>query len=121
MLVDTSVWVDHFRQGDAALGALLIREEVECHPFIIGELACGSRKCYRCFKGCRMCLWAVPMRRLRSFERHRLLGRGIGWMDAHLLTSASLGRSLLWTPDRRLSEIARNIGSLWSALIPHSR
>jgi len=113
MLVDTSVWVDHFRQGDAALRALLIREEVECHPFIIGELACGSLHRRSEVLSLLQSLPHVPMGShnevLTFVERHRLMGRGIGWMDAHLLTSASLGRSLLWTRDRRLSEIARTL------------
>ena len=115
--------MDHFRQGDAALRALLIREEVECHPFIIGELACGSLHRRSEVLSLLQSLPHVPMGShnevLTFVERHRLMGRGIGWMDAHLLTSASLGRSLLWTRDRRLSEIARTLdlyGQPWFAL-----
>lgn len=113
MLVDTSVWVDHFRQSDAALGALLIREEVECHPFIIGELACGSLHRRSEVLSLLQALPHVPVggqsEVLAFVERHRLMARGIGWIDAHLLASASLAGSLLWTRDRRLSEIARTL------------
>lgn len=111
MLVDTSVWVDHLRRGDAGLSALLNRAEVECHPFIIGELACGS---LRRRAEVLSLLERLPQAPLGSHdevlgfvERYGLMGRGIGWLDAHLLVSASLGGVRLWTRDRRLGEVAR--------------
>jgi len=111
MLVDTSVWVDHFRQGDAALSGLLSRAEVECHLFIIGELACGSLRRRSEVLSLLESLPHVPVGShnevLTFVERHRLMGRGIGWVDAHLLASASLAGVLLWTRDRPLSEVAR--------------
>jgi predicted nucleic acid-binding protein len=111
MIVDTSVWVDHFRRGDSGLSALLIREEVECHPFIIGELACGSLHRRSEVLSLIQRLPQVPVGShnevLTFVEHHRLMGRGIGWIDAHLLASASLAGSRLWTRDRRLSEAAR--------------
>ena len=110
MLVDTSVWVDHLRRSDPALQSLLSREEVECHPFIIGELACGSLRRRSEVLSLLQRLPHVPVGNhdevLTFIERHRLMGRGIGWIDAHLLTSASLAGSFLWTRDRRLREIA---------------
>ncbi len=114
MLVDTSVWVDHLRRGDPALSALLNREEVECHPFIIGELACGSLRRRAEVLSLLERLPRVPVGShaevLTFVERHRLMGRGIGWMDAHLLASAALAQVPLWTRDRRLSEVARTMG-----------
>jgi predicted nucleic acid-binding protein len=111
MLVDTSVWVDHFRRGDPTLAALLSREEVECHPFIIGELACGSLHRRTEVLSLLQRLPQVPVGShdevLTLVERHRLMGQGIGWIDAHLLASARLAESLLWTRDRRLAEVAR--------------
>ncbi len=111
MLVDTSIWVDHFRGGDAALSALLTREAVECHPFIIGELACGMLHRRSQVLSLLQTLPSVPMGShdevLMFIERHRLMGRGIGWIDAHLLASASLAGSRLWTRDRRLASVAR--------------
>ena len=110
MLVDTSVWVDHLRRGDPALRALLTRAEVECHPFIIGELACGSLQRRSEVLSLLQSLPRVPVGShdevLTFVERHRLMGRGIGWIDAHLLTSAALAGSLLWTRDRRLCAVA---------------
>ena len=110
MLVDTSVWVDHLRRGDPALQSLLSRDEVECHPFVIGELACGSLRRWTEILSLLERLPCVPLARheevLTFIERHRLMGCGIGWIDAHLLTSTSLAGSFLWTRDRRLREIA---------------
>lgn len=111
MLVDTSVWVEHLRRGDPVLSALLSREEVECHPFIIGELACGSLQRRSEILALLQKLPHVPLAShdevLTFIERHRLMGRGIGWIDAHLLASAALARTLLWSRDRRLSYVAR--------------
>ncbi len=105
--------MDHFRHGDAALSALLIREEVECHPFIIGELACGPLHRRSEVLTLLQSLPHVPVGShgevLTFVGRHRLMGRGIGWIGAHLLASASLAGSLLWTRDRRLFEIARTL------------
>ena len=111
MLVDTSVWVEHLRRGEPALIALLSRNDVECHPFIVGELACGSLHRRAEVLSLLQRLPQVPMAShdevLTLIERHRLMGRGIGWIEAHLLASAALASVLLWTRDRRLSDVAR--------------
>jgi predicted nucleic acid-binding protein len=113
VLVDTSVWVDHFRQSDPALRDLLNRAEVECHPFVIGELACGSLRRRSEILSLLERLPQVPVAShnevLVFLERHRLMGRGIGWIDAHLLASTSLAGVLFWTRDRRLSQIAQTL------------
>ena len=114
MLVDTSVWIDHFRRSDPALVSLLNRGEVECHPFIVGELACGSLHRRSEVLSLLQSLPHVPVGShdevLGFVDRHRLMGRGIGWIDTHLLASASLAGSLLWTRDRRLLDVARKLG-----------
>jgi predicted nucleic acid-binding protein len=111
MLVDTSVWVDHLRRGDATLRALLTREQVECHPFIIGELACGSLRRRDEVLSLLGRLPQVPLAShdevLGFVERHRLMGLGIGWIDAHLLASTALAGCSLWSRDRRLSLVAK--------------
>lgn len=113
MLVDTSVWVEHFRRADPMLSALLNRGEVECHPFVIGELACGSLGRRSEVLTLLRRLPHVPAvgndEVLAFIERRRLMGRGIGWIDAHLLASATLGHTLLWSRDRRLSQVAREL------------
>ena len=114
MLVDTSVWIDHFRRSDPALVSLLNRGEVECHPFIVGELACGSLHRRSEVLSLLQSLPQVPVGShdevLGFVDRHRLMGRGIGWIDTHLLASASLAGSLLWTRDRRLLDVTRKLG-----------
>ena len=113
MLVDTSVWVDHFRRGDPALSTLLLREQVHSHLFIIGELACGSLRRRSELLSLLQSLPTVPVssdnEALGFIERHRLMRWGIGWIDVHLLASASLAGIPLWTRDRRLSEVARSL------------
>jgi len=114
MLVDTSIWVDHLRRGDPALTYLLRRAEVECHPFIIGELACGRLK-----RGAEILalLRKLPQAPLAGHEEvlafieaRQLVGIGVGWIDVHLLSSAALLPTLLWTRDRRLGTVARRLG-----------
>lgn len=95
------------------LRQLLSQDAVECHPFIIGELACGSFRRRSEILTLLQRLPRVPEashdEALAFIERHDLMGRGIGWIDVHLLASAALGNILLWTHDRRLSEVARKL------------
>ncbi len=114
MLVDTSVWVDHFRNANADLATYLDRGEVWCHPFVIGELACGNLARRDEVLALLAALPQVPEARhgevLVMIESHRLLGRGIGWIDAHLLASTGLGSTQIWTLDQRLAAAARELG-----------
>jgi hypothetical protein len=111
MLVDTSVWVDHLRRGNARLGSCLENGEVECHPFVIGELACGNLKnraeLLELLAALPRVLEADHDEVLAFIESKRLMGRGLGWVDAHLLVSALLSRTSLWTLDKRLAAEAR--------------
>ena len=114
ILVDTSVWVDHFRRKDAALSALLEEGVVECHAFVIGELACGGLDRHADALALLQALPRLPVvdhdEALAVLGRHRLAGAGIGWIDVHLLASVLLARSRLWTRDRRLAGAARRLG-----------
>lgn len=114
MLVDASVWIDHLRHGNDRLARVLDRAEALCHPFIVGELACGR---LRNRDELISLLSAMPqvevaehLEVLAFVERHRLAGSGIGWIDVHLLASAALSRARLWTLDRRLEAAARRLG-----------
>lgn len=106
LLVDTSVWIDHFRQHDARLGDALEAGEVLTHPFVIGELACGNFKRREAVIGLLEQLPSATAAEheevLQLVESERLHGTGIGWMDAHLLASALLSGSELWTKDAAL-------------------
>lgn len=120
ILVDTSVWIDHFRRGDASLTHVLQTGLVLCHPFVIGELACGHLRQRTRVLGAMDVLPSAPVATRREalvfVERHALAGRGIGWVDAHLLASTVLaGGAKLWTRDKRLAGIAADLGLAWHA------
>jgi hypothetical protein len=108
-LVDTSVWIDHFRNGSPRLRDLLEEGEAATHPMVLGELACGNLA----RRGQTLRLLArlpripqVPDHLvLQSIDSRRLFGEGIGWIDAHLLTAALLSSVALWTLDRRLAKL----------------
>ena len=111
VLVDTSVWIDHLSSADPDLARRLESGEVWCHPFIIGELACGRLVNRREILALLEALPAAEVAEhdevLAFLDTHRLAGRGIGWVDAHLLASARLSRLPLWTRDRHLGALAR--------------
>jgi len=111
VLVDTSVWIDHFRRKSARLTELLEGNHVWAHPFVIGELACGTLARRREVLSYLDALPQAPLvdhGEVREFiEVHGLSGRGLGWIDVHLLASARLGSLSLWTADKRLAAVAR--------------
>ncbi len=110
ILVDTSVWVDHFRNGNTKLEKLLNSEDVVCHPFIIGELACGNLKNRKEILSLLQSLPAVDTadnhELLLFIDNHKLAGTGLGLIDAYLLSSAMLNNVLLWTLDNKLKREA---------------
>lgn len=114
ILVDTSVWIDHLRSGETALAAALEDGRVLMHPFVLGELACGTLKNRDEVLELLGDLPAAPTATdpevLGLIERRALMSRGIGYIDIHLLASAALadvGR--LWTRDRRLAAVASEL------------
>ena len=113
VLADTSVWIDHLRSGNPRLKKRLLAEEVACHPFIIGELACGNLGNRAEFLSLLQALPALPVAQdeeiLHFIGIHRLMGRGLGLIDIHLLASASLGKASLWTLDKRLQKAAHDL------------
>jgi len=112
-LVDTSVWVEHLRRGSARLARLLGDAQVLCHPFIIGEIACGRLTDRGEVLGLLAALPHVPEVEhdevLAFLERHHLAGIGLGWIDVHLLAAAALARASLWTLDRALAVAAAKL------------
>ena len=114
ILVDSSVWIDHLRSGDATLAALLDAGRVLAHPFVIGELALGSFRqrdaIVQALRGLPPSIVASDEEVLAFIEGHRLFGLGIGYIDAHLLAAALLTPgAALWTRDRRLREAANHL------------
>lgn len=114
ILADSSVWIDHLRRSDTILAGLLDAGRILAHAFVIGELACGT---IRRRGEILSLLRDLPQARLASddevlsfIERHRLMGLGIGYVDAHLLASTALtADARLWTRDRRLANVAARL------------
>ena len=111
ILVDTSVWIDHLHKPVASLADALEAEDVLIHPFIVGEVACGEIARRREVLGLLSMLpssvIASDAETLHFIENHRLMGKGIGYIDAHLLASVTLTpAATLWSRDKRLVTIA---------------
>lgn len=110
VIVDTSIWVTHLRQGNRQLEKLLLDAEVMCHPFIVGELACGNLKNRTEIISLLQSLPMAPTIEFDEFlffiDRNHLMGKGVGFVDVHLLASAQLTGMPLWTADKRLKSAA---------------
>jgi len=115
ILVDTSVWIDHLRRGETALAEALDAGEVLMHPIVLGEVACGTLRHRDEVLSLMRDLPRAPVatddEALGFIESRRLMGRDIGYADVHLLASVTLEPgAMLWTGDRRLSAVARDVG-----------
>jgi len=114
VLVDTSLWILHFRSGQPDLAEMLDRGEVITHPFIIGELACGNLKnrteILSLLEALPAATTALPDEVLRFIDTYKLMGLGLGFIDIHLLVSAFLTPVPLWTNDARLKGSAARLG-----------
>jgi predicted nucleic acid-binding protein len=124
ILADTSVWVDHLRASDKALVALLDAGMVLAHPFVIGELALGTllqrEIVLTALADLPHASVATDAEVLHFIERHALFGRGIGYVDAHLLAAVQLTAGTeLWTNDKRLHGVAVQLGL--AITLPRSR
>lgn len=112
-LVDTSVWIRHLRHGDGRLVELLDKGGVYCHPFVIGELACGRLRNREELLSLLKALPATPVadhdELLAFITKRKLAGRGLGWIDMHLLASALLANCALWTLDKSLAAVAADL------------
>jgi len=114
ILVDTSVWVDHLRRSEPDLIDALDSGLVLMHPFVLGEIACGNLKrradVLSLMSALPQAAMATDNEALEFIDRRRLMGRGIGYIDVHLLASAVLtGTATLWTRDKRLSVVADDL------------
>jgi predicted nucleic acid-binding protein len=115
ILVDTSVWVDHLRSGDVQLAGLLERAEVVMHPLVVGEIACGSLgnrvSILELLQDLPAAAVAEAAEVIGFIDRHALHGKGIGYVDVHLLASVALTEgTTLWTRDKRLRDAAQELG-----------
>jgi predicted nucleic acid-binding protein len=114
ILVDTSIWVEHLRRGLPRLATRLKEGKVLIHPWVIGELACNHLRnrgeVLELLQGLPAAVVASDQEVLLMIEQDQLMGRGIGYVDAHLLASARLSHCQLWTQDRRLVALAKERG-----------
>lgn len=122
ILVDTSVWIDHLRSGNPLLAELLEQNRVVMHPMVLGELACGNLKNRQQL----LQLWqsqeslqAVSHDEALYFlEQYGLMGKGVGYIDVHLLASVALANGVkLWTRDKRLAHVAIELRYAWEVNI----
>lgn len=114
IIADTSIWVDHLRRGNGELAERLQAGEVACHPFIIGELACGRLENRREILSLLRDLPQAPLAEqeeiLAFIELNRLAGCGLGFVDVHLMASACMAGLPLWSADRALDSAATRLG-----------
>ena len=118
VLVDTSVWVDHLRSTNTGLAKLLDHGQVLIHPMVIGELACGNlhnrHALIALLHELPHAVEASHSEALHCLEHNRLMGKGTGWIDIHLLASVLLtSDASLWTKDRRLRAVAGELALCW--------
>jgi hypothetical protein len=114
ILADTSVWIDHFRKPGVLLGRLLDRDQVLAHPFVIGEIALGNLQngvvILDSLRSMKAAAVASDAEVMSFIESHSLAGKGIGYIDAHLMASVKLmAGTMLWTRDKRLQSAAASL------------
>ena len=115
ILVDTSIWVEHLNTGASSLAWHLEQGQVLMHPFVLGELACGNlrnrQQVLTLLRQLPKAPCATDVEVLYFIDQHHLMGKGIGYVDAHLLAAVALGGTQgLWTLDRRLAQAAETLG-----------
>ena len=114
ILVDTSVWIDHLRAEDIRLTDLLQNNQVLIHPMVVGELACGTlrnrKDVLTLLNNLPKAIVATHDEVLFFIEQHQLMGRGISYIDTHLLAATALSEpDHLWTRDKRLMNVAADL------------
>ncbi len=117
ILADTSVWVEHLKSRSRELARALTDTEVLGHPHVTGELACGNLRnraaVLQLLRDLPQAALATEEEALQCIEKNRLHGRGLGWIDVHLLAAALLTPARLWTLDAALAREARRCGVAW--------
>lgn len=117
ILADTSIWIEHLRKGNETFSELLEEGQVAVHRFVVGELACGNLKNRASILQLLSDLPEVDLAQheevLQFIEERKLSGKGIGWIDAHLLASALISGTPIWTADKKLRTISASLGILF--------
>jgi predicted nucleic acid-binding protein len=117
VLVDTSVWVEHFRSGNIGLENLLNEGDVACHLFITGELACGNlsnrAEILSLLQTLPLANHAEHEEVMHFIENYKLMGKGLGYIDMHLIASAILSKVPIWTLDKKLKDVSSKLGLVY--------
>ncbi len=125
VLADTSIWIDHLRDGSGILGRLLRTGRVFTHEYVIGELACGSLHnragTLKLLGNLPRSVKASHLEILYLIERHRLNSRGMGYIDMALLASSSISNIPILTRDKKLAEAAEALGRLYVSASDESK
>lgn len=113
VLVDTSVWISHLREGNSELARLLNDGEVICHPYIVGELACGNLgnrpEILSLLQALPKATQAEHEEVMQFIDDNKLMGNGLGYIDVHLLASAALTGVPIWTLDKKLEKVSSKL------------
>jgi len=114
ILVDTSVWIDHFHHTDEGLIELLLSNQVCIHPFVLGELSCGNilnrKEVLSLLRTLRSIDLVLDEEVFILIEDRKLFDKGLGFIDFHLLASALIHHIPIWTRDKSLKRIAGELG-----------
>ena len=114
ILVDTSVWIDHFHHSDEDLRELLLSNQVCIHPYILGELSCGNisnrKEVLSLLRTLRRIDLVLDEEVFTLMEQRNLYGKGLGFIDIHLLASAMIHHLPIWTRDKSLRLVAGQLG-----------
>lgn len=112
ILADTSVWVEHFRNGDSHMRSFLVAGDIVVHDHVVGELCLGGLRGGKLatMQSLHHCPVASHDEVMHLIAERKLAGRGLGYVDTHLLAAALIGRLQLWTLDQALQQAARDCG-----------
>ena len=113
VLADSSIWIEHLREGIREFNALLDKDAVGVHPYVVGELACGTLPDRESFLETLACMPKTSTvshdEAMAFLDMHKLAGQGLGWIDANLLASALVSGVSLWTRDKALQRAAEKL------------
>ncbi len=113
ILVDTSVWIEHFKKNDPRLTNLLEENSVLVHPFVVGELACGNlgnrNEILTLLRNLPEITTVSDEEVLYFINRQKLFGKGLGYIDVHLIASCTIENVRLYTFDKKLNQVAEKL------------
>ncbi len=112
VLADTSAWVDHLRRGNSRMSHMLAAGDVVAHDHVVGELCLGglTGEKLATLQALHHCHVASHEEVMHLIAERRLAGRGLGYVDSHLLAAALIDRLQLWTLDKALQQVAQEFG-----------